>query len=71
MQEEISPQANFFPGRVRDAITEAPRAGAPSASYGIARCAGKADEMGISCANERTVDSGAKQSYTAEPCHMC
>jgi len=71
MQEEISPRGNFFPRRVCEAITAAPRAGAASAFRRVSRCAEKSDEMGISCAHRRTVDSSAKQSYTAERCHTC
>ena len=71
MQEEIFPWANFFPSCVREALAQALRRGALAAVSRAVRGAKKSDEMGTSCALRRTVDSGAKQSYTAERCHIC
>jgi len=71
MQVEISPWANFFPSCVREALAEVPRSGARAAASRTARGGKKSDEMGTSCAITHTVDSGAKQSYTAERCHIC
>ena len=71
MQEEISPRDNFFPSCVGEALTEAALSATLATVLRAARGAEKSDEMGTSCAQARTVDSGAKQSYTAERCHIC
>ena len=71
MQEEISPWANFFPICVGAAFAEALSAGVVVTASRAARGAEKSDEMGTRCANRHMVDSGAKQSYTAERCHIC